>query len=335
MIGYYAHHVGLGHVQRASFVARRLDTPVTLLSCRVPPDMGAFADFVELARDDDLPWIGDPTAKGALHWVPLHHPGLRTRMAQITRWVELAKPTLMVVDVSVEVGALSRLLGVPVVTFTMPGDRDDAAHTLSYTIAELIIAAWPRDLYDPAWLRPYARKTAFVGAFSRFDDAVDRLGPAAPHDRDAPQVLVLNGVGGSMVDEATYGSTTCALPQFCWHSAGVGPTDWRNDMAAELRTADVVVTHGGQNAVAEVATFRVPAVVIPQARPHGEQVATAGALARAGLATVLQAWPATDLWPHILATALARGGDRWTRWAPPGAAQKAADAIKTVVDRFR
>jgi UDP-N-acetylglucosamine:LPS N-acetylglucosamine transferase len=115
----------------------------------------------------------------------------------------------------------------------------------------------------------------------------------------------------------------------------VGPRDWRHDIADELRTADLVVTHAGQNAVAEVATFRVPAVVIPQRRPHGEQVATAGALARAGLATVLQAWPATDLWPHILARTLARGGDQWTRWAPPGAAQKAADAIETAADRFR
>jgi UDP-N-acetylglucosamine--N-acetylmuramyl-(pentapeptide) pyrophosphoryl-undecaprenol N-acetylglucosamine transferase len=334
MIGYYAHHVGMGHVQRASCIARHLDTPVTLLSSRPPADPHAFADFVQLARDDSSESLGDPTAQGALHWVPLHHPGLRTRMAQITAWVQRARPTMMVVDVSVEVNALARLLGIPVVTFTLPGNRGDPAHALAYTMAERIIAAWPQELYDPIWLHPYVHKTAFVGAFCRFDDAVTRRKPAMRHGGHEPQVLVLNGAGGSIVDEAVYASTIQALPQFRWRSAGVGTADWCDDIATELRSADVIVTHGGQNALAEVATFRVPAVVIPQVRPHGEQAATAEALRRSGIATVLQEWPATERWPDILATTLTGGGDRWARWASPGAAQRAADVIAAVVDRF-
>ncbi|MFC8762138.1 MULTISPECIES: glycosyltransferase [Streptomyces] len=53
----------------------------------------------------------------------------------------------------------------------------------------------------------------------------------------------------------------------------------------------MVVTHAGQNAVAECAAARVPAVVVPQSRPHGEQHATAHALAEGGLATVRDHWP--------------------------------------------
>ena len=49
----------------------------------------------------------------------------------------------MVVDVSVEVAILVRLLGVPVVVMAMPGDRIDAPHDLVYQAADHILAAWP------------------------------------------------------------------------------------------------------------------------------------------------------------------------------------------------
>ena len=59
-----------------------------------------------------------------------------------------------VIDVSVEVATLLRLLGVPVVVVAMPGERVDAPHTLVYQLADHILAAWPQDLYVP---RGYSR----------------------------------------------------------------------------------------------------------------------------------------------------------------------------------
>ncbi len=59
-----------------------------------------------------------------------------------------------------------------------------------------------------------------------------------------------------------------------------------------------------------------PAVVVPQTRPHGEQHATARALAGAGLATVREHWPEPHEWPALLDTARRTGGERWRLWAP-------------------
>ena len=95
------------------------------------------------------------------------------------------------VDVSVEVALFVRLLGVPVIVMAMPGERIDGPHALVHQIADHIIAAWPRELYEPEWLRAYAAKTSYVGGISRFGDR-DGLQPT----EDRATVLVLSGTGG-------------------------------------------------------------------------------------------------------------------------------------------
>ena len=95
-----------------------------------------------------------------------------------------------------------------------------------------------------------------------------------------------------------------------------------------LSWADVVVTHGGQNAIAEVAAARRPAVVIAQDRPHGEQLATVRTLGRAGLAITSESFPESTRWPDLLAAARELGGEQWVRWAPPDAAARAAEFLR-------
>jgi len=46
----------------------------------------------------------------------------------------------MMVDVSVEVSVLARLMGVPVVTMVLPGSRSDQPHRLGYALAAMLIA---------------------------------------------------------------------------------------------------------------------------------------------------------------------------------------------------
>src|SRR5699024_5470693 len=157
-----------------------------------------------LPRDDDgdAP-PQDPDARGVLHWVPAAHPGLRARMAAISAWIATARPTLLVVDVSVEVTLLARLHGVPVVVVAMPGERTDRPHRLGYDVAESLLAPWPGDLVPGDWPPQWRAKTACVGAFSRFDGR-PVPGPAAPAPpapgRDPRgRVLLLWGAGGSDV----------------------------------------------------------------------------------------------------------------------------------------
>src|SRR5947208_34050 len=81
-----------------------------------------------------------------------------------------AAPSVLVVGVSVEVTALARLMGVPVVSVVLPGRRGDPAHRLGHALAEALIAPWPASLpgvlLDGAG--PAADKIRHVGAFSRF-----------------------------------------------------------------------------------------------------------------------------------------------------------------------
>ena len=320
MIGWYVHAHGRGHLQRLQCVAAHLRTPVTALSS-LPRPAGWTGGWVDLP--DDLPTGAerDPTAGGTLHWAPLGHTGLRERMATITAWVARVRPALVVVDVSVEVAVLVRTLGVPVVVAAMRGDRTDRAHTTAYDLADALLAPWPRARPEP-WPARWLERTWHVGALSRFDDRPVRPLPGGR------RVAVLWGHGGSEVADADLEAAAAATPDWSWdqrafHGGVVDPWEL-------LQDADVVVTHAGQNALAEVAAARRPAVVLPQERPHDEQRANARALD--GLALVRGSWPAPGEWPDLLDAAARQDGARWAQWSDGRGAQRAAAQLDARVD---
>jgi hypothetical protein len=323
MIGYYAHHVGTGHVARAAAIAPFLRSPITGLSSRErPPEWPG--EWVTLARDDEpAPSPGaDVTAGGTLHWAPLHHDGLRMRMAQIADWIGRTGPALLVADVSVEVAALARLMGVTVVVVALPGIRDDAAHRLAYRQACAVIAAWPHWVRIPREMSFLAGKLHHVGAFSIADGRVAVGRSREPGSRR--RVLLLAGGGGTAIDSAQVAAARAVTLDWSWRELGPPNGRWVADPWPELCAADVVVTHAGQTAIAEVAAARRSAIVLPQRRPYHEQHHTADVLERAGLAIVRRSWPEPEDWPQLLHDATRRGGEGWRRWVPGDGAQQAA-----------
>ncbi|MEU1099104.1 hypothetical protein ABZ389_38630, partial [Streptomyces sp. NPDC005877] len=80
MIGYYVHHQGRGHLHRAQCVAAQVAEPVTLLSSLPRPAewRGPWVPLPPDTAEDPV----DHTARGRLHWVPLHHRGHRERMGR-------------------------------------------------------------------------------------------------------------------------------------------------------------------------------------------------------------------------------------------------------------
>lgn len=334
MIAYYVHHQGSGHVHRAAAIAAAARTPVVGLSTR-PAPAGWAGEWTRLPSDVDDDDPQDVTAGGTLHWAPRRHPGLGARMALIGAVV--ARARLVVVDVSVEVALLARLHGVPVVVMAQPGDRTDRPHRLAYDLAERLLAPWPARA--STWPRHWVDKTVHLGALSRFDGL-----PAAPAPAGR-RVLVLWGSGGLDVRPADLRAAAAACPGWSWDVLGPPPPPsgadatnlrwrgWVDDVWPELAAADVVVTHAGQNALAEVAAARRPAVVVPQERPHGEQAATAAALGRAGIALPVDGWPEPTDWPDVLDAAVEQGGAAWARWSCGDGAARAAAVLDGLVTR--
>ncbi|WP_101525350.1 glycosyltransferase [Nocardioides houyundeii] len=338
MIGYYVHHHGDGHRHRMESVAARLAEPVTVLSSLAPP-AGSRRPWVVLDRDDEGPAAdadvdADVDAGGRLHWVPRHDRGLAARAAQLTRWITEARPSALVVDVSVEVGLLARLCGVPVVTVVMPGRRTDPAHSLLHDIAEVLLAPWPEDLPEDlaeeltsGWPERWRSKTVFTGAISRFDG---RVATGPPAERSAGTAFLLWGAGGSADRQSAFASAERATPGWQWSSARPGRRLDAEQVWGGLREAAVVVTHAGQNAVAEVAAARAPAVVVADPRPFDEQHHTLRRLSRLGLAVTAPAWPEPHEWPDLLARAAAADGSAWSAWNDGRGADRAAAAIARV-----
>ena len=268
VVGYYVHHVGSGHRHRAQVLAARLrrdGVAVTGLSSLPRPD-GWDGDWVRLPRDDD----GDPrdvSAHGHLHWAPLLHDGTRSRAAALSAWLETARPDLLVVDVSVEVLLLARLHGIPAVGVVLPGRRDDRAHLLGLGVAEALVGFWPRTARDmtPGLPDDLRERLVPVGALSRHPVRTEpeHAAAATPVVRSP----CCSGSGGHDVTADDVRLAQAATPDWRWHVLGADRSTWVADPSAVLAGADVVVTHAGQNALAETAAARRPAVVLPQPGP--------------------------------------------------------------------
>jgi hypothetical protein len=335
VIGYYAHHQGSGHVTRLQSIAAHLREPVWGLSS-LPAPVGWSQPWTRLARDDTpspsaAASTGDVTAGGVLHWAPPLHDGLSARMAQLAGWVAQQRPRLLVVDVSVEVALLARLCGVPTVVVALPGTRLDRPHRLAYDSAEALLAPWPDGVHTRDWPPSWRRKVWCVGGISRFDaqpPAPVRLGSRG-HPR---QVLVLWGSGGRSADSGAVAAARAATPNWDWLERDPASCP-SADLWTELCAADVVVTHAGQNAVAEVAAARRPAVVVAQDRPFGEQEATAAAVSRLGAAVGVERWPHAAEWPALLERAVSLGGAGWSRWSSGDGARRAASHLDALAGR--
>jgi UDP-N-acetylglucosamine--N-acetylmuramyl-(pentapeptide) pyrophosphoryl-undecaprenol N-acetylglucosamine transferase len=324
VIGYYVHHQGRGHLTRMLSITARLDSPVTVLSSLAPPPEAAHLQWVRLSADDSGDRFPDADARGTLHWVPRHHPGLRGRMAAVAAWIDRHDPELVVVDVSVEIATLCRLLGVPTVVMAMRGDRSDRAHRLAYDAADALVAPWSADFPEPGWPDHWYDKTFHTGALSRF--AGRPVPDRTPHGGPR-RVLVLWGSGGAGLTPAQLDAARAA-PDTVWRVADGGLA--ADDVWDALQWADVVVTHAGQNAVAEVAAAQRPAVVIADDRPHGEQQATAVAVGSTGAALGVTGWAARPDWPGLLDRAAVLDGRGWRRWTHPQAAARAAGHIESL-----
>jgi hypothetical protein len=251
-------------------------------------------------------------------------------MACIADWISSNNPDLMVSDVSVEVTLLARLHGVPVISVVLPGRRADPAHRLGYGVSCQLVAPWPRAARRTATglTRTDRRRLSYLGGISP---------PGARPDPGGRQegsrlVTVLSGAGGNQPTAEAWERASGQTPGWTWTTLGGTGNVWVEDPLPVLVSADVVVTHAGLGALADVANARRPAVVIPAARPYGEQQATSRALRSSRWpAIVRQTFPATG-WAGLLTATQRLDGRQWKGWVDGKAADRFARVVRDELD---
>ncbi|MFD1704637.1 glycosyltransferase [Methylopila henanensis] len=337
-IGYYVHHHGEGHRQRAQAIAAQAPGRFTLIGTGVTGLSGPF-EVLELPDDRiDGRFSGEDGAADrpdALHYAPLGHPGVRDRTRIIAAWIAERRPALMVVDVSVEVAMLARLCATPTVYVRLAGARWDPAHLDAFRGAKALLAPFdPRCETDdvPDWVRA---KTFYASGLGSFPPAADRTGDV---------VLVAFGRGGSRTTAQDIDEAARATPDRQWRV--IGPIDrptpaspnldvagWVDHAEDEIGAAGVVVGGAGDGTLGAVAAAGRPFVCIPEDRPFAEQRAKAAALDGAGAAVVLSRWPSASAWPRVLKQAEALDRRRIASFHDAHGARTAASLIEGWADR--
>lgn len=344
-VGYYVHHHGHGHWRRAQAIAECLSCPVTLIGSALPPLPAPLQRL-------DLP--GD-TAPGmqvesfaTLHYAPLAVDGLRQRMALLAQWLDAHWPCLLVVDVSVEVALLARLLGVPTIYLRQHGQRDDPAHLQAYACATTLLAPWPPFMECLAGeadgnAAAVVQRTQYSGWLSRYPQGRQ----AAP---EKGRVLVIIGQGGTAIIVEMLHSMARACPDHHFRVAGLASGLSADHTALmpgnlldlghlpepldELCRAEVVIGSAGDGVVSEAARLGCRYIAVAEPRPFDEQLVQARRLNALGLAIGLDAWPQPEQWPPLLEQARALDPQKWEHGgAMAESARRAADIIETTLHR--
>ncbi|WP_420381048.1 glycosyltransferase [Novosphingobium sp.] len=326
-IGYFVHHQGRGHAERAAAVVNALDAScdVTLFCARTDifPPLAANVRiqaipslFEPPAGHIDRPALAATRTPSTLHCAPLGWPSITSAVATITQWFATADPALFITDVSAELAQLARIASVPCVVVLQHGERSDPGHVAAYESALGILAPYAAALEQtdrPAWMLDKTHYAPGLGVPSTMPDraeARDTLGLA--HDADI--VLVVSGGGGTgtPAPPLTIGARaepdalwlTIGQIEHQWHETAPGNLrhlGWVDDPANYIAAADRIVSSAGDTTVHMIAAAGRPWIVIPEWRYFDEQVFKARALGKAGAAVALDHWPAhaaawTDAW---------------------------------------
>lgn len=347
-LGYYAHHHGSGHITKAMRIIEHIEAPVKLFSSAEPSEkLNDKNSHVKLPLDIDTASQTGSTPS-FLHFSANKSSAIHDRMHILAK--ELHDVRVLLVDVSVEITLLARLLSIPTIVMRMHGQRTDTPHLLAYESAEQLIAPFPAILEQentPQWIQD---KTTYIGGFSKFQQrdplsiykAREILGT---HKKKI--VTVITSLGGNGVQLSDIVAMARESPKWDWLIAGktssydkelppnlhlYGVVD---DTWPYLCAANVIMGSAGQNTIMEIATANKPAVIIPESRPFREQEEKAKSLKNHGLATVFsttQALLEADVASVLEATSAMEAN--WSSILSPTSAKDFAATLDTAYKRL-
>ncbi len=324
-IGYFVHHQGRGHAERAASIANLLidRRPVTLFCARsdIFPDLDPRIERIAIpslfeATGDEAPRMAALPMPETTHCAPIGWPSITKATATIAGWFARSHAALFVSDVSAELAQLARLCSVPHICVMQHGDRTDAGHRAAYEGAVGLLAPYHRRLEQSdreGWM---ARKTHYASGVGVDCSALPSMAEARRRldlDPDADIVLVVAGGGGEGTPSAplTLGARakpdsqwiTIGSVQSAWHETSPGNLahrGWVDDPQNWIAAADRVVSSTGNTTVHMVLSVAKPWIVVPEWRYFDEQLRKAQILEREGLAIMSPQWPShADGWARL------------------------------------
>lgn len=312
-VSYYAHHHGTGHLRHAQRVAELggMELQVASTGERRHDLLSGNIEYVALPADSGpLQKPGKMRAGDFLHYAPVGL-GIQQRFAILNRaWARFA-PDVIMVDVSVEVALFARLSGYPVAFRRMPGNRRDRAHRLAYEGSDGIFGYFPAALEDNVHLREFGDKSHYLGVPGTMP------APMAPRAaRSGPRRVVVQTSLASSIPQRQLADAARASSGWQWEVAGAVDEDGTPlppnlrlhgvlpDPGRTMSEADLVISSAGHNAVAAAAASGRPVLLVPEDRPHGEQLHFARALEQAAGVPLLESWETPVEWPDLLERAV-------------------------------
>ncbi|MGB3794740.1 MAG: glycosyltransferase [Alteraurantiacibacter sp.] len=359
-VGYFVHHQGRGHAERAAAIANAMtgDREIVLFCARedIFPEL---ADHVSIIK---IPSLFEPDAANSpaldayslpdtLHCAPLGWRTVTQAIAIITQWFAKREPGLFITDVSAELGQLARIASVPHMCVLQHGDRDDAGHMAAYRGAVALLAPYAKALEQGdrlSWMRERTIYAPGIGVdVSKILDrtiARKRLGLGD----DVELVVVVGGGGGTGLPSAPLTLGARAEPDSQWVTLGTMQTEWHETPPENLRhlgwvdnpedwisAADRVVSSCGNTTVHMIAAAGKPWIVVPEWRYFAEQMRKAEALDNAGVAAFARTWPASAAdWRHLWEAARALDADTQRAILQGNVATETAALIEQLLARL-
>ncbi|MET0269404.1 MAG: glycosyltransferase, partial [Sphingomonas sp.] len=315
-IGYFCHHQGRGHAERAAAIVNALpaDRPVVIFSARddIFPPLAAHVSIRTIPSlfeppGDAAPALANARTPATLHCAPLGWGSITHAVATIARWFDEARPALFITDVSAELAQLARIASIPCVTVLQHGARDDAGHMAAYEGAIGILAPYAPALEQPGrpgWMLAKMHYAPGVGIDHAPVDRIDaRRALGLPEAADIVLVVAGGGGGGTPATPLTLGARaepdslwlTIGAVEHEWHATPPGNLHhlgWVDRSALYMAAADRVVSSAGNTTVHMIAATGRPWIVVPEWRYFDEQLWKARLLGEAGAAVMLDHWPA-------------------------------------------
>lgn len=347
-IGYYAHHMGSGHITRArtllsdntffnstifsSFKIEPTDAEKFTYQ-RLPEDHAYLSNFDQ--NKSPLPEV--------LHHAPLGVGEIRKRMQILSTYFYKKNPKLFISDVSAEMVQFARLCSVPAVAVRLTGHRNDLAHEQAFRSSSATLFPLPQIFEDertPSWLR---QKTFYTGGICqhqgrKIDQKTARK--LLNLTKNKPIFLIVNGLydEGNIEEELIKAAQLNPDIQFMTVGRFVQPKQELpknlvhigkvKDTFPYLAAADLIVGSCGTNTLLEVANVQKPFICLPEERPFEEQTSKAKPLDKYQLAVVLSQFPEAKDFKKIANEAQSRNYKKMKNFINPNAVSDTENYLK-------